>query len=145
MRSGQRRTTLCPGTQLGASRSCSAVMCSLYEPRADILLGSSTLQAAKARTGRGSLAKRQVLRRSGFRARADMRGAGGRIGRPGLSLAQAGRVHLLRSAARSIRRWRMRLARMCWRNSTTSVDSSLPCSRSSAPRPARDGLGRGNC
>jgi hypothetical protein len=111
----------------------------------------SILLVAKAPTGRGSLAKRQAAQRSGCRARAGMREAGGRIGRLGLPLGRVGRADLLQWAARSIRRFRMRLARMCWRNSTTNVDSGafplpeLPCTRSSASRPARNWQGRGNC
>jgi hypothetical protein len=152
MRSGRRRTTLCPGTRLGASRNCLAGMCGLCEPQAGILPGSSTLQEAKARTGRESPAKRRAARRSGCRAPASMREAGGRIGRPGLPLDQVGRAHLQGWAARTIRRYRTLLALTCWRSSTGKQTSMRLPSRSlrfwtcaSAPRLVRDCHGTGNC
>ena len=96
----RRRTTSCPGTPRGASRSCSAATCGSCSPPAAISPASSTRRAARAPTGPRELEDAAATSRSsGCRAPRGTRAAGGRTGRPGFPPAQARKASRRRWAA----------------------------------------------
>jgi polyhydroxyalkanoate synthase subunit PhaC len=67
---GPRRTTSCPGTRHGASRSSSAATCGSCSPRAAISPASSTRRGAREPIGRGRSRRPPAARSNGWRKRA---------------------------------------------------------------------------